>query len=104
MQHTMRRTTHRQIRWDNIMLLALSVIFCITLLVAVMSWNGTPKVVGSQPYIVQDGDTLWNIAKMSNGNNNIDIRDIIEDIKKLSNCTSDIVVGDVIQIPIYEEV
>lgn len=103
MQHTLKRTAHRQLRWDNIILLAVSVALVVLLLVAVISFSDTPNIVGSQPYTVQYGDTLWSIAKLSNGYNHLDTRDIVHDIKELSDCTSDINYGQIVQIPIYEE-
>ena len=65
--------------------------------------NDKHKIVGYESYFVTDGDTLWDIAKQSNGYDHIDIRDIIYDIQQASNISSDIQWGDEIQIPIYEE-
>lgn len=49
--------------------------------------------------IVSKGDTLWKIAKqMSNPND--DIRDKIEEIKKINNITSDIKIGQELKIQI----
>ena len=103
MQHTLKRTAHRQLRWDNIILLAISVAVVVMLLVAVISLNSTPNIIDSQPYTVQYGDTLWSIAKLSNGYDYLDTRDIVHDIKELSDCTSNINYGQIVQIPIYEE-
>lgn len=103
MQTTLKRASHRQIRWDNIMLLALVVSLLIGVLFVVASWNDTPNIVSSKPYTVQYGDTLWEIAEQSNGYGNMDIRDIIYDIQRLSDCTTEINNGQIVQIPIYEE-
>ena len=103
MQHTLKRATHRQVRWDNIIALALVVSLLIGILFVVASWNDTPDLVSSQPYTVQYGDTLWEIAEKSNGYGKMDIRDIIYDIKELSDCTTEINDGQIVQIPIYEE-
>lgn len=77
----------------------------VVLLVCAVSFvaNGTPKIVGYDTYVVAQGDTLWDIAKLSNGYDDMDTRDVIYDIKQASNITSDIQLGDVVQIPIYEE-
>lgn len=49
--------------------------------------------------IVSKGDTLWKIAKqMSNPND--DIRNKIEEIKKINNITSDIKIGQELKIQI----
>lgn len=103
MQHTLKRATHRQVRWDNIITLALVVSLLIAIVSVVASWNDTPDLVSSQPYTVQYGDTLWEIAEKSNGYGKMDIRDIIYDIKELSDCTTEINYGQIVQIPIYEE-
>jgi hypothetical protein len=85
------------------MLLTISFATIVMLIFAIVSWNNTPNIVGSEPYTVQYGDTLWEIATMSNGYDHMDTRDIIHDIKELSDCTSDINYGQIVQIPIYEE-
>lgn len=69
--------------------------------IAVMQ-NNTHDIVDTETYVVEDGDTLWDVAKLSNGYNHMDIREIIYDIQQLSDCTSDIQRGDVLLIPIYE--
>lgn len=92
----------RKIKWGNvIILLAMMVVAVVTLFSAVASLFDTLEIIGSESYLVQSGDTLWSIAKMSNGNGHLDVRTIINDIKALSNCTSDIMAGDIVQIPIY---
>ena len=80
------------------------VVLTIALLFAVAyATNNTPKIVGYNTYVVTYGDTLWDIAKTSNGYDNMDTRQIIYDIQQASNITSDIQSGDIIQVPIYEE-
>lgn len=61
------------------------------------------EIVGYDTYVVTSGDTLWGVAKLSNGYDHMDTREIIYDIEKASNITADIESGDVLQIPIYEE-
>ena len=76
-------------------------LFTVTAL-AVMQ-NDAQKIADTETYIVEDGDTLWDVAKLSNGYNHMDIREIIYDIQQLSDCTTEIHRGDVLLIPIYEE-
>jgi hypothetical protein len=66
--------------------------------------NGQPKVVDQYIYNVGCGDTLWTIAEevQSSQDCDIDVRDIIYDIQRLSDCGSDLYVGQVLYIPIYE--
>ena len=103
MQTTLRRATHRHIRWENILSVLSIIVLLVTFTLIASSWNDTPEIISSQPYTVQDGDTLWEIAEKSNGYGKMDIRDIIYDIKKLSDCTTEINSGQTVQIPIYEE-
>lgn len=66
--------------------------------------NDTNNIVGYNTYVVTMGDTLWDIAETSNGYNNIDIQQIMYDIRQASNLDgANISCGDVLQIPIYEE-
>ena len=103
MQQTLKRTTHRQLRWDNIILLAMSIATIVMLVIAIASYNDVPTIVDSRPYQVQSGDTLWDIAQMSNGYGDMDIRNIVYDIQQLSNCTAIINSGDIIYIPTYAD-
>ena len=83
---------------------ALAVIIFAALFSAAIAFAyDTPDIVGYRPYVVSDGDTLWSIAKTSNGYNNVDIRKIVDDIETVSKCNSDIKEGDKLYIPIYEE-
>ena len=64
--------------------------------------NPTRTIVDYEPYIVREGDTLWSIAKMSNGYNHIDIRDIIADIEiEYGKDKSMIRPKDIVFIPEY---
>lgn len=50
---------------------------------------------------VSCGDTLWDIAASGNTRGK-DIRNVIDDIMKLNNMTStELHVGDIIEIPVY---
>jgi LysM repeat protein len=50
---------------------------------------------------ISTGDTLWDIARASNTTGK-DLRNVVDDIMKLNNMHStNINVGDVLQIPIY---
>ena len=61
-----------------------------------------PDIVGYDTYVVHSGDTLWDIAKESNGWNKMDAYDIIDAIEEASNCTALIYPGQVVYIPIYD--
>lgn len=61
-----------------------------------------PDPIDYVEYVVQEGDTLWDIAHQSNGFNKVDIREIIDDIEDKSNCSGSIVPGDIVYIPVYE--
>lgn len=52
--------------------------------------------------IVQENDTLWDIAQTYNPDCNVDIRDAVYAICKYNNIkASDIQPGDVIYVPLY---
>ena len=61
-----------------------------------------PDIIGYDTYRVRSGDTLWDIAKQSNGWNNLDAHEIIDDMEDESNCTATIYPGQVVYIPIYD--
>ena len=61
------------------------------------------EIIGYEIYAVESGDTLWEIAEMSNGYDNIDTRRIICDMREASDLeTSSLQVGEIIKIPMYE--
>ena len=61
-----------------------------------------PKIVAYEKYVVHSGDTLWDIAKESNGWTKMDTYDIIYAIEEASNCTAHIYPGQIVYIPIYD--
>lgn len=60
-----------------------------------------PEPVSYVEYVVQEGDTLWDIAHTSNGYNKVDVREIIQDIIEKSNCSEVVYPGEVIYVPVY---
>lgn len=52
-------------------------------------------------YVVRYGDTLWDIAKTSNGYGIIDTRKIVFDMCEESNFGEVLNTGDVVYIPLY---
>ncbi len=87
----------------RVALLLILVTLIIFLSTAIAMAYDKPDVVDYRVYVVSSGDTLWDIAKTSNGYGNMDTRDIVDDIKDVSNCNSNIKTGDKLYIPIYEE-
>ena len=53
-------------------------------------------------YVVRSGDTLWDIAKTSNGYGTIDTRKIVFDMCEESNFGEVLNTGDVVYIPLYD--
>lgn len=62
----------------------------------------TPDIIGYETYVVKSGDTLWGIAKNSNGWNRMDAYEIIDAMEEASNCTALIYPGQIIYVPIYD--
>ena len=82
---------------------AVVMLMTIALLVAVAYANDNYEVVGYNTYVVSNGDTLWDIAKTSNGYDYVDTREIVYTIQTASGLnTADVYVGDIVQVPVYE--
>ena len=88
---------------DCVKYVAISVIIIIALCAVGFIANDTPNIVGYNTYVVSNGDTLWDIAKLSNGYGDVEHQQIVYDIREASDITPYIHQGDVVQIPIYEE-
>lgn len=68
----------------------------------IIHMSQTPQPVAYEKYIVEQGDTLWSIAKLSNGSNcHVLIDYIIDDIMNASGCTTFIVPDQIVYIPMY---
>ena len=61
------------------------------------------SIVNCDNYTVKSGDTLWSIASSIN-TNNMDIREIVFDIKDINDFSNDhiITVGEIILVPVYD--
>lgn len=60
-----------------------------------------PEPVSYEQYVVQKGDTLWDIARQSDMWNKMDTFIIIDDMQERSECTATIYPGQVVYIPMY---
>lgn len=58
-------------------------------------------VVTYNEYTVRPGDTLWEIARESNGYGHMDSREILDDIRERSGCDQNIQPGQILYIPVY---
>lgn len=81
-------------------LLILSVLFVFTLFT---NFNLANKQIKTNQIIVQSEDTIWNLAKkVCKNKENLNIQNIVIEIKKINNLeSSDIYVGQVLNIPVY---
>ena len=85
-------------------------IFLIFLTVIVLAVNiprhikeeASKTPVSYTAYIVNEGDTLWQIATESNAHGIYDTRRIVSDICEASECTAEIYAGQELQIPQYD--
>ena len=76
------------------------VILLATLLVG--AFKGPEKASVYEQYVVQSGDTLWDIA-VENTPENRDCRDTISEIKEVNGIGNEIYAGQVIVVPVYAE-
>lgn len=82
---------------------AVVVLMTIALLFAVANATDEPDIVGYEEFYVSYGDTLWDIAKTSNGYDYVITSEIVYEIRTASGLdTADVYVGDVVLVPIYE--
>lgn len=81
-------------------LFILSVLFIVTLFT---NFNLANKQIKTNKIVVQTDDTIWNLAKRACKNNkDLNIQNVVIQIKEINNLSSsDIYVGQVLNIPIY---
>lgn len=85
-------------------LIIVSIIFLINLIFSNKTLSH--QEVSNKSVAVTTGDTLWSIAKVEQSENSYyegkDVRDIIEDIKKVNNLTnSNLKINQILEIPTY---
>lgn len=85
-------------------LIILGVVLFINVLIPDKSYSY--KELEFKKICVLSGDTLWSIAKEEQENNTYyegkDIRDIIQDIKKINRLTSsNLKINEILEVPIY---
>jgi hypothetical protein len=81
---------------------AIVIIAFVLFIVLAINVFSMPEPVSYERYVVQRGDTLWEIAHQSDGWNKYDGQAIIDDIQERSDCTATIYPGQVVYIPMYE--
>lgn len=82
--------------------ICLAAIVFVALLATYVNAIKTPEPVSYERYVVSSGDTLWEIAKQSNGWNKMDAYEIISDIEEESSCSALIYPGQVVYVPVYD--
>ena len=81
----------------------LTVTFLLGMIFGVYLNSRIPHPVDVERYVVESGDTVWGIATLSDGWNNIDPRFIVDDIMRLSDCSATFHPGQVVFIPMYNK-
>ena len=86
---------------------ALKKVFTIILVTAIAvllvgSLKAPKRAEKYEQYVVQSGDTLWDIA-VENTPENRDCRDTISEIKEVNGIGNEIYAGQVIVVPVYAE-
>lgn len=81
-------------------LFILSILFILSLFT---NFNLANKQIKTNEIIVQSDDTIWNLAKNACKNKkDLNIQNVVIEIKEINNLnSSDIYVGQVLNIPVY---
>lgn len=85
----------------NILIAICCIMMMLLFVITFIKVTSNSEPVHYSMYVVQHGDTLWSIAKESNGYGKVDIQQIIWDMKEYSNCSAELQPGQVIYIPQY---
>lgn len=86
------------------MILNILILLCVLYICSIfINFNLAKKDIKTSEVIVENDDTIWSLAKqVCSGRNDLNIQNIIIEIKEINNLTSsDIYVGQVISLPIY---
>ena len=78
------------------------IIIIITLAITTtMERQNNYKYTSTTSYYVEEGDTLWFIAQQYSDNRH-DVRIVIDEIEKLSQCNANLQIGQLLTIPLYD--
>lgn len=82
------------------------IVLMITVFVSVLSFRNRENTANYQyttttSYYVSEGETLWSIAQQYSDNRH-DIRIVIDEIKTLSQCDSNLQISQHLTVPLYD--
>lgn len=89
----------------NIIAYSLITVMCIFAVMSVINWMTPVKYIGTEISYIRKGSNLWEVASeiKAKTKKNVDVRQIIDDIKKLNGFDTAIVQPGGIVVPIYDK-
>ena len=87
----------------NIIINVIILLFILYICNIFLNYSLAKKEIKTSEIVVTNEDTIWSLAKqVCNDRNDLNIQNIMIEIKEINNLTSsDIFVGQVINLPIY---
>lgn len=87
-------------RCISILVIVVLVIIAISVSASTISKKTFDEAYSMQAIVVQDGDTLWNLAEKYYAHNNYEIQKIIWEIQKANSLSSgEIYIGQILYLP-----